>query len=151
MFKIRLLTFCTVPHAAQFAPTICANLRWQPLQLLMVGSDAISLIVWLPVEGRYENEGRCNRVLGALSKLSLAAGTLEITVLAGMGVVYWGFRSRDPAENRRPAGHPGIATDAAKAFAVGAGTALRKPREAGSLDRTNGERTPCIKDRGTRA
>jgi hypothetical protein len=79
----------------------------------------------LPVEGRYENEGRCNRVLGALSKLSRAAGTLEITVLAGMGVVYWGFRSRDPAENRRPAGHPGIATDAAKAFAV---------------DRTNGER-----------
>jgi hypothetical protein len=43
MFKIRLLTFCTVPHAAQFAPTICANLRWQPLQLLMVGPDAISL------------------------------------------------------------------------------------------------------------
>src|SRR6202048_2714123 len=37
MFRIRLLTFCTVPHAAQFAPTICANLRWQPLQLLMVG------------------------------------------------------------------------------------------------------------------
>ena len=94
----------------------------------------------LPVEGRYENEGRCNRVLGALSKLSRAAGTLEITVLAGMGVVYWGFRSRDPAENRRPAGHPGIATDAAKAFGVGAGTALRKPREAGLLDRTNGER-----------
>jgi hypothetical protein len=47
-----------------------------------------------------------------------------------MGVVYWGFRSRDPAENRRPAGHPGIATDAAKAFAVGAGTALRKSRSA---------------------
>src|ERR1700738_576015 len=47
MFRIRLLTFCTVPHAAQFAPTICANLRWQPLQLLMVGGapDAISLIV----------------------------------------------------------------------------------------------------------
>src|ERR1700730_3708012 len=45
MFRIRLLTFCTVPHAAQFAPTICANLRWQPLQLLMVGPDAISLIV----------------------------------------------------------------------------------------------------------
>src|ERR1700731_1436172 len=37
MFRIRLLTFCTVSHAAQFAPTICANLRWQPLQLLMVG------------------------------------------------------------------------------------------------------------------
>jgi hypothetical protein len=66
--------------------------------------------------------------------------SVEITVLAGMGVVYWGFRSRDPAENRRPAGHPGIATDAAKAFGVGAGTALRKPREAGLLDRTNGER-----------
>src|SRR3984893_12040484 len=45
MFRIRLLTFCTVPHAAQFAPTICANLRWQPLQLLMVGPDAISLIL----------------------------------------------------------------------------------------------------------
>src|ERR1700730_14490023 len=45
MFRIRLLTFCTVPHAAQFAPTICANLRWQPLQLLLVGPDAISLIV----------------------------------------------------------------------------------------------------------
>jgi hypothetical protein len=71
-----------------------------------------------------------NRVLGALSKLSRTAGTLEITVLADMGVVYWGFRSRDPAENRRPAGHPGIATDAAKAFAVGAGTALRKSRSA---------------------
>ena len=41
----RLLTFCTVPHAAQFAPTICANLRWQSLQLLMVGPDAISLMV----------------------------------------------------------------------------------------------------------
>jgi hypothetical protein len=45
MFKFRLLTFCTVPHAAQLAPTICANLRWQPLQWLMVGPDAISLIV----------------------------------------------------------------------------------------------------------
>ena len=45
MFRIRLLTFCTVPHAAQFAPTICANLRWQPLQLLIVGPDAISLIL----------------------------------------------------------------------------------------------------------
>src|ERR1700737_1478559 len=45
MFRIRLLTFCTVPHAAQFAPTICANLRWQPWQLLRVGPDAISLIV----------------------------------------------------------------------------------------------------------
>ena len=45
MFRMRLLTFCTVPHAAQFAPTICANLRWQPLQLLIVGPDAISLIL----------------------------------------------------------------------------------------------------------
>jgi hypothetical protein len=27
--------------------------------------------------------------------------------------------ARDPAENRCPAGHPGIATDGAKAFAVG--------------------------------
>jgi hypothetical protein len=27
--------------------------------------------------------------------------------------------ARDPAENRRPAGHPGFATDGAKAFALG--------------------------------
>jgi hypothetical protein len=27
--------------------------------------------------------------------------------------------ARDPAENRRPAEHPGIATDGAKAFALG--------------------------------
>ena len=43
MFRIRLLTFCTVPHAAQFAPTLCANLRWQPLQLLMAGPESILL------------------------------------------------------------------------------------------------------------
>src|SRR3979411_1413631 len=45
MFRMRLLTFCTVPHAAQFAPTLSANSRWQPLQLLMLGPDAISLLM----------------------------------------------------------------------------------------------------------
>ena len=39
MFRMRLLTFRTVPHAAQFAPTICADLRWQPLQLLMEATE----------------------------------------------------------------------------------------------------------------
>jgi hypothetical protein len=41
MFKIRLLTFCTVPHAAQSAPASRAKSRSHPLQLVISAALAI--------------------------------------------------------------------------------------------------------------
>jgi hypothetical protein len=45
MFRIRFLTFCTTPRGPVRADHLREPARWQPLQLLMVVPDAISLIV----------------------------------------------------------------------------------------------------------
>jgi hypothetical protein len=74
-----LLTFCTVPHAAQFAPTICANLRWQPLQLLMVGPDAISLIVQSLASLRRDLEEELALLAETLTTASITGVPMKVT------------------------------------------------------------------------